>query len=79
MGQAIQFESIIECGIIRVPEQYIKTLPAAVKVMLLPLKDIHVKMGNKSGAGALSLDDFTALKIDTRNWKFDREEANERR
>jgi hypothetical protein len=30
-------------------------------------------------AGTLSPDDFTELKIDTRNFKFDREEANERR
>jgi hypothetical protein len=30
-------------------------------------------------AGVLSSSDFSALKIDTRDWKFNREEANERR
>ncbi|MDR1966755.1 MAG: hypothetical protein LBQ36_08595 [Synergistaceae bacterium] len=29
-------------------------------------------------AGALTSSDFTALKLDTRNFKFDREEAHER-
>jgi len=36
MGEAIQFETIIESGIIRIPEKYIKTIPAAVKVTLIP-------------------------------------------
>jgi hypothetical protein len=32
----------------------------------------------KSRAGALTSSDFTALKLDTKNFKFDREEAHER-
>jgi hypothetical protein len=32
----------------------------------------------RSRAGALTSSDFTALKLDTRNFKFDREEAHER-
>ena len=32
----------------------------------------------RSKAGALTPSDFTALKLDTRNFKFDREEAHER-
>ncbi|MDR1192988.1 MAG: hypothetical protein LBK98_02285 [Peptococcaceae bacterium] len=34
---------------------------------------------DKTKAGALTLDDFTEMKLDTRDWRFDREEANERR
>ncbi|MDR1019339.1 MAG: hypothetical protein LBL73_01150 [Synergistaceae bacterium] len=32
----------------------------------------------RSKAGALTSSDFTALKLDTRNFKFDREEVHER-
>ena len=79
MRQAIQFKTVIESGIIRIPEQYITTLPAAVKVTLAPVNSSRTIMGAKSKAGALSADDFSALRIDTRDWKFNREEANERR
>ena len=80
MQRAIQFETVVESGIIRVPEEYANTISAAVKVTLAPLSNPpHIKVGVKSEAGILSSDDFNALKIDTKNWKFNREEANERR
>ena len=79
MQQTIQFETTVESGFIRIPEQYIKTIPVAVKVTLAPVNDSRVVFGTKSKAGALSGSDFSALKIDTREWSCDREEANERR
>jgi hypothetical protein len=79
MEQAILFEATIESGIIKIPEQYIHVIPVEVRVTLVPLKAPRIKMGLKSKAGVLSSGDFTALRLDTRNWKFDREEANERR
>jgi hypothetical protein len=79
MQQAIQFETIIESGFIRIPEQYAKAVPSAVKVTLTPINEARIKLGSKSKAGVLSIDNFSALKIDTRDWKFNREEANERR
>jgi len=79
MQQYIQFETIIKSGLIRIPEQYIKKISTAVKVTLTPANGPHIKMGTKSKAGMLSLDDFSTLKIDTEGWKFNREEANERR
>jgi hypothetical protein len=79
MQQAIQFETVIESGIIRIPEQYVGVVPATVKVTLAPVSEPRIKMGSKAKAGVLSSGDFCALKIDTRDWKFDREEANERR
>ena len=78
MQHAIQFETIIESGVIRIPEEYVKAISAAVKVTLAPLNESRIKVGAKSKAGLLSPDDFSALKIDTQNWKFNREEANER-
>ncbi len=79
MQHAIQFETVVERGVIRIPDQYIKALPAAVRVTLAPAGDPRIKRGSKSQAGALSVGDFSALKIDTRGFRFDREEANERR
>ncbi|MDR1872625.1 MAG: hypothetical protein LBS60_12030 [Deltaproteobacteria bacterium] len=34
---------------------------------------------NKTKAGALKLDDFKDIRFSTKNFKFDREEANKRR
>lgn len=79
MQHAIQFETIVKSGIIRIPEQYIKALPSAVKVTLAPISELRIKIGAKSKAGALSPSDFSALKINTQNFKFNRAEANERR
>jgi len=79
MQNFIEFETNVESGVIRIPEQYVKTIPATVKVTLAPVNETRIKAGLKSKAGALSLSDFSALKIDTLGWKFDREEANERR
>jgi hypothetical protein len=79
MQQTIQFETVVESGVIRIPKQYVHTIPAAVKVTLAPVSGPRVMIGKKSSAGALSSDDFSALAIDTRGWAFDREDANERR
>ena len=79
MRQAIQFETVVESGIIRIPEQYIKIVPANVKVTLAPANRSRITESTKAFAGVLSKDDFSALEIDTRGWKFNREEANERR
>jgi len=79
MQKAIQFETIIESGIIRIPVEYVKSAPSTVKVTLAAVNEPRIRMGAKSKAGTLSSGDFSALKIDTLNWKFSREEANERR
>jgi hypothetical protein len=62
MQQAIQFETIIESGIIRIPEQFIKTVPSAVLVTLSPVCETHIKAGANSKAGNLSPEAFSAKK-----------------
>jgi hypothetical protein len=79
MGHAIQFESVVEGGMIRIPKQFLKTVPSTVKVILAPASDAKIRFAPKSGAGELSGDEFDAVKIDTTVFRFDREEANERR
>jgi hypothetical protein len=78
MQEAIQFETNVESGVIRIPEQYIRAVPATVKVTLVPVASPRVKAGEKAKPDALTLDDFSALKINTKGFKFNREEANER-
>jgi hypothetical protein len=79
MQQTIQFETIIKRGIINIPEQYIAKIPTTAKVTVAPVSEPSIRIGVKSKAGVLSDSDFSALKIDTTNWRFNREEANERR
>ena len=76
--KAIHFEAIVESGVIRIPDHFIKDIPTTVKVTLSPTEKPRIKMGIKSGSGMLSLEDYSALKINTQGWKFSREEANER-
>ena len=78
MQQAIQFETVIDSGVIRIPEEYVKLIPPAVIVTLVPLSKPKIKTSAKSKAGLVSAESFKALKIDTSDFKFDREEANER-
>jgi hypothetical protein len=75
---AIQFETVVVGNTIRIPDQYTKEVPATVKVTLVPATESKVKYGSKTKAGMLPAGHFSAAKIDTRGFKFDREEANER-
>ena len=70
----IQFEATVEGYIIRIPEEYMELFPSGTKVMV----DCKPLQNCRAEAGVLLLDDFTAF-IDTKGFKFDREEANERR
>jgi hypothetical protein len=75
---AIQFETVIVGNTIRIPEQYAREVPPAVKVTLVPATEPKIRYGLKAKAGALPTGYFSAARIDTRGFKFDREEANER-
>ena len=68
----IQFESVVEGDVIRIPKRYVKDIPRTVSVTILFEE-------NKMEPKMLTLDDFSEMKLDTRGFKFDREEANERR
>ena len=78
MNQAIQFETVVENGIIRIPPKYAGADLDIVKVTLIPVGGGEAKIKPRQRLGAVSPDDFIALSIDTRDWTFDREEANAR-
>jgi hypothetical protein len=88
---AIAFQSMIKDNMIQVPEQYRldANSPVLVTITLMPASSAgHVGRGSppddrpliipRRKRGRVTEDNFTALKIDTKNFRFNREEANER-
>ena len=65
---AYQFNAVIKDGTIRIPDKYAKKLTKKVRVVVMSEKEDVVDKA------AL----FPNLHLDTRGWKFDREEANAR-
>ena len=69
MLQAYEFSSVIEDrGIIKIPEQYLENITSPVKIIILTRGKAPVR-GKKH---------FSAMKIKTHGFRFDRNEANER-
>ena len=66
--QAYEFSTVVDGGIIQIPEEYKGKISSPVKVIILSegIKD------NSHGKK------FSAIKLKTKNYKFNREEANER-
>jgi hypothetical protein len=71
----IQFEAVIENDTIQIPEQFRRYICKG-KVQVILLTDSTCEPADKTKAGALTLDDFTELKLSTKGFRFDREEAN---
>ena len=68
--QAYEFNTVIENGVISVPKQYLGQHLTSVRVILLSDSISQRKpLKNKR---------FTAMKLKTKGFKFNREEANER-
>ena len=72
----IQFESAVDGDIIRIPAQYIGQIPALVTVTLVDVEKTRFRP--KTLKKLPDIDEFPAM-LDTSGWKFDRDEANERR
>lgn len=67
--QAFEFRSFVEeDGVIRIPEEYRDRIHSSVKVIVL----------TENPSEAAGIPDFSALRIPTKGYAFDREEANER-
>lgn len=65
--KAFEFDSVIEDGVIHVPEQYIKNTPFKVRVIVLSEDTITTSKPCE----------FNALQLHTSGFHFDRELANE--
>jgi hypothetical protein len=67
--QAYEFNSIVENeGVIHIPKQYLIKISSPVKIIILA-NDETLQNRNKH---------FSAMKLKTKGFKFDRELANER-
>jgi len=64
--QAYEFSSTTKNGIIHIPDIYRDKVPSNVKVIIIAQDDKKDKS------------DFSAFRVKTKGFKFDREEANER-
>jgi hypothetical protein len=65
----ITFQAEVKNGIIEIPKQYIGQISPFVNVSVSDRKNYKKRIMEP---------DFKVAKIDTRLWKFNREEANER-
>ena len=66
--QAIEFESTVDDGIIRIPDEYKGQVDGQVKVIVLS-EAVQKKDRSKS---------LSAISINTKGFEFDRDEANAR-
>lgn len=66
--KAVEFDTKLQNGIIKVPEKYLKDLADDVRVIIL----IQEKKKNKKSPK------FEAFSANTKDFKFNRDEANER-
>ena len=66
--QAYEFNSVVEsAGVIHIPKQYLANISSPVKIILLTNEET---LKNKTKH-------FSAMKLKTKGFKFDRELANE--
>jgi penicillin-binding protein-related factor A (putative recombinase) len=71
--QAYEFYAMPRNGVIPMPEQYIGKFTKRIKVILIEQTSEAVDYNERKRTDFLS-----PISIDTRGWKFDKEEANER-
>lgn len=74
--QAYEFFAKPENGVIRIPEEFKNKINSNVKVILLESKQL--KFDHREAASSRKSNMLLPPTLDTSNWKFIREEANER-
>ena len=76
--QTIEFQSVVENDVIRIPEAYRGAFTTPIRVMICTDDQPNPKIHHRTKTKPLTPSDFSALHLDTRGWKFNREEADER-
>ena len=74
--QAYEFYATPENGAIKIPEKYRNKIVSGVKVILLEEKSFGAGRGKTKAARKSDL--LLSPSMNTKGWKFSREEANER-
>ena len=68
---AYEFQAAVSDGVINIPVEYRNKISKKVKVILLSEEPVEQSKTKKKF-------NFNAMKLDTKGFVFDREEANER-
>jgi len=76
--QAYEFYAIPENGVIVIPEQYRDKITNGVKVILLEESSLKFQKLNKEAEIRRKSDALLPPTMGTKDWKFSREDANER-
>jgi hypothetical protein len=74
--QAYEFYAMPRDGVIPIPEQYKSKITTRIKVILLEQRSEDSNGNDDNEVRRTDL--LSPISIDTRGWKFDKEEANER-
>jgi hypothetical protein len=75
---AVEFESSIKNGLIQIPQNY-KNLQEVSSVRLVVMYDLEDEIDKKNLASLKTVDNlFNKFQIDLSDYKFNRDEANER-
>ncbi|GHV89621.1 hypothetical protein AGMMS50268_01240 [Spirochaetia bacterium] len=75
---AITFKSEVRDNAIKIPEQYKGIISSQVVVTIRPTNEEGPIIYPPRNTGPITEANFQAAKIDTRNFVFNRDEANER-
>jgi hypothetical protein len=75
---AIEFKTFAQNGILKIPDEYVGWYNKTLRVILLPEATEAESTAKKFPSAEEIKAFFAAKKLDLRNYKFDREEANAR-
>ena len=78
MKRTVKFQAVVSNNVIMIPDKYLDNVPHIVNVTLAPVSRSHIVKGSKSNAGELPKNYFSTFSFSSKNWKFNREEANAR-
>jgi len=76
--QAVEFETEIVNDTICIPQEYKGNLPHKARVIIIDSIFSNPYIVRTRKKRSITSNDFKSIKIDTSNFKFNREEANER-
>jgi hypothetical protein len=75
---SISFQSVVKGDSIVIPPEYRGSIPPTAPVSVIVELESSPVIHTRTKKGGFTSSDFSAVSIDTKNWKFNREEANDR-
>jgi hypothetical protein len=75
---SISFQSVVKGGSIVIPPEYRDSIPSTAPVSVIVELEPSPVVHTRTKKGKFTPSDFSIVSIDTKDWKFNRDEANER-